>query len=442
MKGDLLVVGLSHRTAPVEVRERLAVTPAEIEVLLRALRSDRITELAMISTCNRVEIYAVSTDGPAALGSLRDHMHERLGVAVLDQGQAYGLDRRLYQRLGREAVHHLFRVSASLDSIVVGEPQILGQVKEALEAAQRAGTVGSTLGYYFSRAFRAARRVRRETAIALQPISVSSVAVDLARTVWEGFSDLRVLIIGAGKMSDLAARSLRAQGATVAVTNRTQARAEELASRLGCEVEPFADLPRALLRADIVITSTGAREPIVGRELVVEVQKLRRGRPLVIIDIAVPRDVEASVEELDGVYLWNIDHLQREAQKNLQDRRQEAERAEVMVDEEVARALAVERGRAVGPTIAALRARLLGLARAEADKLAGKLPDLDDRGRREVQAMTEALVNKILHAPLVTLKDGASSAEGQALIEAVHKLFGLPELEVISNEDAAMEEGE
>jgi glutamyl-tRNA reductase len=435
---ELIVIGLSHQTAPVEVRERLAVIPAEIENHLQQLvRLPGVSEAALVSTCNRVEVYAASTDARAALAAVRQHLHgEMAGSRRAHTGIDPELDRHLYERIGREAIHHLFRVAASLDSLVVGEPQILGQIKDAFEVALRARTAGRVLGSAFPWAFRVARKVRRDTAIAREPVSVSSVAVELARQVWSGFEGRRVLVVGAGKMSDLAMRALRASGATVAVTNRTAARAEELAQRLGCQTEPFTDLEGALVRTDIVITSTGAREPILGLALLERVQKARRRRPLVLIDIAVPRDVDPAVDALEGIYRWDIDNLQKVVAQNLEGRRQEADRAEALVDEELARCLAARRGNAVGPTITALRSRYLGVARAEVEKAAAAWPGLDDRSRRALSTLAEAIAAKLLHAPQVALKKGAASDEGEALLAAAHALFDLPAVEALGDPPA------
>jgi glutamyl-tRNA reductase len=427
---ELIVIGLSHQTAPVDVRERLAVVPAEIEAHLQQLvKLPAVAEAALVSTCNRVEVYAASADARAALAAMRDHLHA--GMTVTRGPVDPELDRHLYERAGREAIHHLFRVASSLDSLVVGEPQILGQIKEAFETALGAQTVGRVLDGAFQRAFRVARKVRRDTAIARQPVSVSSVAVDLARKVWSGFEGRRVLVVGAGKMSDLATRALRTSGATVAVTNRTAGRAEELAQRLGCGTEPWSDLEAALGRADIVITSTGAREPILGLALLERVQKIRRRRPLVLIDIAVPRDVDPAADAVEGIFRFDIDHLQKEVALNLEGRRQEADRAEALVDEEVARFLAARRGNAVGPTITALRARYLGIARAEAEKTAAAWPGLDERSRRALSGMAEAIVNKLLHAPQVALKKGSAGDDGEVLLAAAQALFDLPTVEAL-----------
>jgi glutamyl-tRNA reductase len=432
---DLFVIGLSHRTAPVAVRERLAVVSTEVEGRLgRLARLPGVREAALLSTCNRMEIYGAFADVDEAMEALRVELAQAIGGA-----DAADLPRHLYARTGREAVHHLFRVAASLDSLVVGEPQILGQIKDAYDEAVRVGTAGSLLGTVFPRAFRVARKVRRDTAIAQQKVSISSVAVDLARKVWGGFAGTRVLIVGAGKMADLAARVLHTDGATLAVTNRTRSRAEELAARLGATVEPWEALGEALGRADIVITSTGSREPILRRTLLADVLKARRGRPLVLIDIAVPRDIEAGVGTLNGVFHFDIDDLQKVVAANLEDRRQEADRAEAMVEEELTRFLAGARGRAAGPTIAALRARAQGVARAEAERTAAGLPGIDERTRRALNAMAEAIVAKLLHAPSIALKKEAAGGDGPGLVEAAHRLFDLPPLEPVAESE---DEGE
>jgi glutamyl-tRNA reductase len=427
---ELFLIGLSHRTAPVGIRERLAFVPQEMEAHLQGLTQlPGVREVTVVSTCNRVEIYGASGDCEQALRAVRAHLAARAGAPgepAADGAFAGEVGRHLYARVGREAVHHLFRVAASLDSLVIGEPQILGQIKDAFDNAVRVGAAGPVLGFIFPRAFRVARKVRRDTGIAQSPVSVSSVAVELARKVWGGFAGRQVLLIGAGKMADLAARVLRSDGASLAVTNRTRARAEELAARLGATVEPWESLGESLGRADIVISSTGAREPILRRPLAAEVQRARRGRPLVLIDIAVPRDIEPSVAELSGVFLFDIDDLQKVVSTNLQDRRQEADRAEAMIEEELGRFLASERGRAVGPTIAALRARCQTVARAEAERTVAGLSGLDERTKRAFHAMAEAIVAKLLHTPSVALKKDAAAADGANLVEAAQLLFDLP----------------
>ena len=424
---DVLVLGVSHRTAPVAVRERLTVAEDQIEAALRhVVALPGVREAALLCTCNRVEIYAVASDREAAVRALGADLAVRASVAAAE------LEPHLYMRADAEAVHHLFRVASSLDSLVIGEPQILGQVKTTHDQALRSGTAGPILNLCFSRAFRVARRVRRETAIARNPVSVSSVAIELARQVFGGFEGRRVLIVGAGKMSDLAARALQGQGAALTVTNRTAARADELAARMGCNVHRFEDLVGALAAADIVLASTGAREPVLTRALVGKAQRLRRGRPLFLIDIAVPRDVEPSCAELEGVYLADIDDLQKVAAGHRDGRRSEAEQAEGIVEQELGRFIDSFRGRQVGPTVTALRARVFALAKTEAEKLVAGMPHLAERDKRAILDFAESVAKKLLHAPQVALKKD-TSGDGVPLVTAVQKLFDLTVVEAIED---------
>src|SRR5262245_59892481 len=320
---DLLLIGVSHKTAPVAVRERLAVEPDAVQAALAELTAlAPVREAAMISTCNRVELYAAVDDADRAAAGLADVLARRAGVAVAD------LAEHLYQHRDAAAVRHLFRVASSLDSLVVGEPQILGQTKQAYEAAVQHGTAGAVLRACFEEgAFRVARRVRRETAIARNPVSVSSVAVELARQVVGDFAGRRVLVVGAGKMSELAARTLRTQGATLTVVNRTRTRADDLAARYGATAADWSALAAEMTTADIVIASTGATRPVLTLELLSGVRKARRGRPLVLLDIAVPRDVEPAAGELQDIYLFDIDALQNVAAEHRQEREDEAAEA-------------------------------------------------------------------------------------------------------------------
>jgi glutamyl-tRNA reductase len=419
------LLGLSHRTAPVAVRERLTVVPEQLDGLLRELAAlPGVREAALLSTCNRVEIYAATSDREAALSALTTVLARHASMAEAE------LDPHLYARLEAEAVHHLFRVASSLDSLVIGEPQILGQVKTTHDQAVQCGTAGPLLRSCFQRAFRVARRVRRETAIAKNPVSVSSVAVDLARQVFGDFEGKRVLVVGAGKMSELAARALHGHGASLAVTNRTRTRAEELAARFEGGVHDWQNLAGALGTADIVIASTGAREPVLTCDLLKRVQRARRRRPLFIIDIAVPRDVEPACAEIEGIYLADIDDLQKIAAEHRQGRQSEAEQAEAIVEQEVSRFLQAFKGRQVGPTVTALRARVLGLAKAEAEKLCASLSHLGERDRRAIMDFSESIAKKLLHAPQMALKrdDGG---EGVPLVVAVQRLFELSVVEAV-----------
>jgi glutamyl-tRNA reductase len=403
---DFLVMGLSHRTAPLAVRERLAVAPEQMSGAIQQLGSlPEVREVALLSTCNRVEVYAVSPDLDAAIAALQRDFAARAGTTEAE------LTPHLYVRVDVEAVHHLFRVASSLDSLMVGEPQILGQVKQAHDSALAARAVGPVLGACFSGAFRIARRIRRETEIARNSVSISSVAIEYARRIFDGFEGRTVLLIGAGKMADLAGRALGGQGARLVVTNRTPARADELARRVGGTTVSFEGLEGALVDADIVISSTGARQPILTRELLLRIRKRRRGRPLFLVDIAVPRDVEPGCGDISGIFAVDIDDLQKLANEHREERRGEA-----------------DRGRRVGPVITALRSRVLDLARGEAERgLLRELAHLAERDRHAVLGIAEAIAKKVLHGPQVALKKGGADAvEGAALIAAVQRLFELP----------------
>ena len=444
---ELFVTGLSHRTAPVAVRERLAIVPAELEAFVRRLAAAAgMREAVVLSTCNRTEIYGAFADCEEAKSSVRALIAEALaagGPLPEDEEPESVCARHLYTWERREAVLHLFRVSASLDSLVIGEPQILGQIKEAYELAARAGAAGPQLRAIFAEAFRVAKKIRRDTGIAQQRVSISSVAVDLARQVWGGFKGRKVLVIGAGKMADLAARVLTREGATLAILNRTRSKADELAARLGGVALPWESLREALIRADIVITSTGAREPVLRRDLVDQVRKARHGTPLLLIDIGVPRNVEPSVDSLDGVYLYDIDALQKIVDENKDDRKQEGDRAEALIEEEIARFVARARSRSAGPTIAALRGRYQGFARAEAEKWLASLPEADERTRRAFLMLADSLVNKALHAPSVALKKhAAEGGDGPDLIEAAQRLHDLQPLQPVAGEGDGDEAGD
>jgi glutamyl-tRNA reductase len=429
---DVVVLGLSHKTAPVALRERLTVVPDQAEAVLRQIATlPGIREAALLTTCNRVEIYAVASDREGALLALGADLARRASLPSAE------IDQHLYTRREGEAIHHLFRVASSLDSLVIGEPQILGQVKSTHDAAIRSGTAGPLLNNCFQSAFRVARRVRRETAIAKNPVSISSVAVDLARNVFEDFEDKRVLVVSAGKMADLAARALRGHGARITITNRTRARAEELAGRFEADVHDWNDLPGALVVADVVIASTGAARPVLTRELMTRVRKARRGRPLVIIDIAVPRDVEPSVNDIDGIYLYDIDQLQKQADEHRQGRQSEAEQAEAIVEQELARFIQAFRGRQLGPTINALRARFIGVAKAEAEKGSA---GMGERERRAFIDGAESIVKKLLHTPLMALKK--DDGELVTLLSAVQRLFELPTVEAVVDDEGQSADAE
>lgn len=412
----LCVVGLSHKTAPVEVRERAAF-PEDVlnDALEAAVRIPGVGEAMIVSTCNRVEIYS-GVDGPEGLEGLKRFLSDGRGV---DPSHLYAHD-------GEAAVRHLFMVASSLDSMVVGESQILGQVKQAWQAAVDAGTVGQVLGRALPRAFSVAKRVRSETEVARASASIASVAVDLASQIFGDLRGRHVLVLGAGKMGDLSARHLKAAGiAELIVCNRTQARAAELAARLGGRAAPWEELDRLLTRVDIVICSTGAAEPVVRRERVARVMRARRGRWLFFIDIAVPRDVEPEVGGVENVYLYDVDALEQVVEQNRAGRRREADQAIAVIDDELGRFQALEQSLGVVPTIKLLRQRFLDVAKAEAERTLGKLQSASERDRQQVRILAEAIVNKLLHTPLTVLKREAAANPESELADMVRALFDL-----------------
>lgn len=417
----LFVAGLNHRTAPVELREPLAVDEDKLRELLRDVQGQGVVdEIVVISTCNRVEVYGVAeVPGEARAAAFRRLCQHR----GLDPASVEPL---LYTHLDGDAVQHAFRVSASLDSMMVGEPQILGQVKDAFALAQACQTVGPTLHTLFAQAFAVAKKVRTETEIGRHAVSVPFAAVELARKIFAGLGGKAVLIVGAGKMSELAARHLVEHGAfPIYVANRTASRAQEMARALSGTAVPFDELPTALASVDIVITSTGAPEPVISREMVQRVVHGRRNRPLFFIDIAVPRDVEATVDTLDDVYCYDIDDLKQVVDSNLRERAREAQRAESLVEREVAKFRARLSDVEVIPTIVSLRERLEGIRSGEVRKALARLPEASPETRAAMDALSTAIVNKILHAPITKLRESSRAGAGRSWTELVHELFGL-----------------
>ncbi len=419
--GSLFVTGMNHRTAPVETREQLALEEDKIrEVLADLSAPGLLAEIMILSTCNRVEVYGVA-DVP---GEARAAAFSRLGS---HRGIAWAqIEPLLYTKTEEEAVLHAFRVAASLDSMVVGEPQILGQVKDAFALAQSSGTVGPVLHSLMSQAFSVAKRVRAETEVGRLAVSVSFAAVELARKIYDGLEGRPVLLVGAGEMSELAARHLADQGALpIYVTNRTWSRAQELARTLGGIAVPFDRLTGTLGSVDIVIASTAAPEPIIRVADVERALHARGARPLFFVDIAVPRNVEPAVNDLDEVFCYDIDDLRSVVQSNLRERQREALRAQVIVEREVAKFGARLSDLEVAPTIVSLREKLEAIRRAELERALQRLPAANDETRRVMEALTQAIVNKVLHAPMVKLKDSSRAGHGPRWIELITELFGL-----------------
>ncbi len=422
---ELFAVGVSHKNAPVELRERLAIPDDDHAHVLGRLH-DRagLREVMVVSTCNRVEVYAVHPDLEAASAAAIDEL------AVFHGIDPTLLREHAFVRSSADAARHIFRVAASLESLVVGEPQILGQVKEAFGRAKETGHVGPVLDRCLTCAFKSAKRVRTETEIARGGASVPSVAVDLAVSIFGDLSDSTVLVIGAGEMAEQAAVHLRAAGVPeIAVVNRSEERGRALAGRVQGHYEPWERLAAELARADVVVTSTGSRMPIIRREQLKPVLKARRQRPLFFVDIAVPRDVEPSVGRMDHVFLYNVDDLQGIVHDNLRSRHGEAQRAGALVDEEVQAFLAWMRSRSIGPLIGKLQAHGRAIVDAEVERALAKLPDLPEREREVVQKLGRSIMQKLLHQPMTNVRRAAADPidgfDGPALAEALAALFAL-----------------
>jgi glutamyl-tRNA reductase len=417
----LFAAGLSHKNAPVALRERLALDEDKLRELLRdLLAAGSLREAVVVSTCNRVELYGVADAAGPARASAFARLCRHRGV---DPASVESL---LYTHEEEDAIRHAFRVAASLDSMMIGEPQILGQVKDAFALAQACETVGPALHTLFTQAFAVAKRVRTETEIARHAVSVSFAAVELAKKIFAGLGGRAVLLIGAGKMGELAAKHLVEQGAfPVYVANRTWARAQEMARALSGTAVPFDDLATPLAAVDIVVTSTGAPAPIVTRAHVERVMHGRGARPLFLIDIAVPRDVEPGVDGIEGVYCYDIDDLKQVVDANIRERLREAQRAEALVEREVAKFRARLGDVEVIPTIVSLRERLEEIRRAEVKRTLSRLPDATPETRAAIEAMSASLINKILHAPITKLRESSRAGAHRSWLEVVHELFGL-----------------
>jgi glutamyl-tRNA reductase len=431
---ELFVVGISWRTAPVAVREKLAFREEEVVPALKALTTQLpITEALLISTCNRVEVYGVAK-GSDATAQVRAFLAAERKVAIADVASG------LYEHRGPQAIRHVFSVASALDSLVVGEAQILGQLKAAYGIAGGAGTAGPVLSRALERAFGVAKRVRTETLIARGAANVSSVAVELASRVFGKLDGKSVLVIGAGKMSTLAARHLYSSGAQkIVVTNRSPEKAEALAAEIDGEAQPWAELEHLLAAADVVISSTGAREPILTRKLFKQVTKARRWRPMMVIDIAVPRDAEPEINELDGIYLFDIDNLDKVVAANLAERAKAAEHATRIVEHEAGQFEQWVRTQGVVPTIRALRERFAQVADAEVQKaleLLARKEHSAQQQREMIQRVVQLIVNKLLHTPTANLRD-APADEAQVRAAVLCDLFGLTPVEASEGEGEA-----
>lgn len=417
-----MVLGCSYRTAPLHLRERLAFEAGQLPRVHRELLSiPSVREGMVLSTCNRVELYTVVDDPTAA-----EH-RQHLLLADSRDVPSERLQRALYVRHDEEAVLHAFRVTSSLDSMVVGEAQITGQVKEAFAQARSDGAIGPLLGRCLQRAFFVAKRVRTDTDVARYPASVSSVAVDLAGRIFSDLPGLGVTIVGAGEMAELAGRRLLAQGVSrLHVVNRSADRAEQLARVLGGSALPFEQLAAQLRWADVMICSTGAREPIVTREQLAQAMRDRKRRPLLLIDIAVPRDVAADAREVDNVYLFDVDDLEQVVAVNLNARRKAAKSAERIVRDEVTSFSNWLHHQDVVPLIRQLRQHFAVITHGEVRRTARKLKIDDPRQAAAFDKLADAIVSKLLHAPALQLKRSSRSPRAMELAQVARELFELP----------------
>jgi glutamyl-tRNA reductase len=420
-QGRLVLLGINHNTAPIEVRERLAIPSSRLADATRTLlHQPGIREGLILSTCNRVELLTLQDDTgeaantqPQTTADLLRFLHEYFAVPPHD------IQPHLYEHRDREAVRHLFRVASSLDSMVVGEPQILGQVKESYTIAREVGAVSTQLDSLLQRTFTVAKKIRTETQIGSSSVSIASVAVDLAKKIFGSLQGKTVLIVGAGKMSELAARHLIEHGATsILVANRTEARAQKIAadfasSTIHTEAIPFDALYEQTPRADIVITSTGAPQKIFGRSHGQQFLHSRRNRPMFFIDIAFPRDVDPHMNEVEGCFVYDIDDLQQVAAANLADRSREAAAAETIVSREVDKYQERLQSRDAVPAILALQQNAEVIREAELARSAKRLATLTPEQREAVESLTRSLTAKLLHPQLTALRESTRPKDGE-----------------------------
>ncbi|MBI5664228.1 MAG: glutamyl-tRNA reductase [Nitrospirae bacterium] len=416
---EILVVGLNHKTAPIEVREKVAFNGPKLEEAVNILKtSDVVKENIILSTCNRVEIYAGVNEIDAGIDGIKDF------ISDFHKVPKDLLDKSLYIHKGREAIRHMYRVAASLDSMVVGEPQILGQLKDAYDAALQNKTTGMYLNKLMRKSVSVAKRVRTETKIAASAVSISFAAVELAKKIFDDLATKAFMLIGAGEMAELAARHLINSGVRdVYVTNRTIARAEELAQEFHGKVVMFDDFPQELRHTDIVICSTGAPHFVLLKDQVQKVMKERKQKPMFIIDISVPRNIDPGINDLDNVYLYDVDNLQGIIDTNIQERAKEAEKAEQIVDEEIGSFLKWTASLTATPTIVALRNRAEEIRKSELEKTLMKMGPLEEKTIRAIEQLTSTIVNKLIHPPTAALK--AEEEDKEQMLGIIQKLYNL-----------------
>lgn len=421
---QIFVFGINHKSAPLSIRERFALREERIpDFLFQALRLPHVEELVALSTCNRMELYGTSRHANGVRQQLAPFLEE------FHQNEASMFQNHSYFYQGEAAVRHGFLVASSLNSMIVGEPQILGQMKGAYRLALEAGTTGRLLNKFFHRAFNVAKKVRTETAVASHPVSVSYAAVVLAKQIFGDLSEKKALILGAGKMSELAIKHLRNSGIqTFYVANRTEERAKELARKFGGEPIPFSKFEKWLGDADVVLTSTQSAGYLINGKMVQEAFRHRKNNPMFFIDLAVPRDVSPEVNHLPNVFLYDVDDLGAVVEVNKEERMREAQRAELLVEKEVVQFAKVLRTFEVFPTISSLSKKFEKICQKELDKAFQKLPQLDADGREVVENLASSIVKKVLHDPMVTLKEQVPQSDPVDYSALVRKLFRLDEV--------------
>lgn len=418
----IIAVGLSHKTAPIEVREKLNFPEKTLPDALRKLMTyEGIRESLIVSTCNRVEIYASVQDSSGGIDLIKQFISDYHGLA------RQALDESLYVYPDAQGVRHTFRVASSLDSMVVGEAQILGQLKDAFDIALKTKTTSTILNKLIKKAISVAKRVRTETRLAEGAVSISSAAVELAKKIFGELEGKHVMLLGAGEMAELAAQHLLGNGVkNIMVANRTFERAEELAKEFKGDAIRFEHFPDALVMVDILICATGASHYVVNRDMVGRALKERRNKPIFMIDISNPRNIDPEVDKIDNVYLYDIDDLQSKVDVNAEGRAREAEKAEEIVAQEVETFLQWERALDAVPTIVDLREKVEDIRKRELEKTLGCLNGVNEDQKRALEAMSQAIVNKLLHAPLVVLKQAASlPGAGDNTIAIARRLFNL-----------------
>lgn len=421
---DILLLGLNYKTAPVEIREKFTFSDDGTARALHLLSQTKsIAECIILGTCNRTEIYVVCDQANVGRDYTRRFLAEWFGVSK------ESFKDHLYIKENEQAIDHLFRVSSGLDSMVMGETQILGQVRDAFLLAQQHQTTGTVFNTLFKQAITFAKRAHTETAIGQNAVSVSYAAVELGKKIFGSFAGKSVLIVGAGKMSELTAKHLHANGSEqVLVANRTLERAQLLAEKFNGDACTMEQLPEALLAADIVISSTGANGYVLGKKELAPIMKQRKHRPLFMVDIAVPRDLNPDLHELDNVYLYDIDDLEGIVASNVAERSREADRLEGMIAEEIVAFTTWYQTLGVAPLIAALREKALTIHGEAMQKIENKLPALSERELHIIRKTTKGIVNQLMHDPVVRLKEMAATQNGDEVLEMFSNIFALEEI--------------